>query len=191
MKAETFASAEPLPLRETIARAIYAERPYAIAESGGVMMPLREAREVAWADAPDWYRGECYDLADGIAGRLVMIAAAQPAAAAGDYRDDGALRGELAARMAPWGARKRIAFDAGTSAGTLCEIRAGRRAMTDNVAAALGYRRVTLWAPDDRLRAAVLDAAASGWRRDGEAAGAGAGGPAPCSCRSDQSEQRG
>lgn len=57
----------PVPKREVIARAIYRQRPFRTARSGAVMDGfLTCTHEFDFAGAPDFYRSECYELADGI-----------------------------------------------------------------------------------------------------------------------------
>lgn len=51
--------------REVIARAIYRVRPFRIAQTAGVMAGfLHPTHEPDFDGAPDWYRAECYELAD-------------------------------------------------------------------------------------------------------------------------------
>jgi len=56
-----------MPRREIIARAIYRQRPFKTAMSGGVMDGfLSVAHEFGWDEAPTFYQDECYELADAI-----------------------------------------------------------------------------------------------------------------------------
>jgi hypothetical protein len=62
-------------LRDIVVDAVYASRPFSISTSGGLMQPMREARDLPWEEAPAWYRSECYELADLIVARLLLAGA--------------------------------------------------------------------------------------------------------------------
>lgn len=56
-----------MPRREIIARSIYRQRPFRVAQSSGVMDGfLRPTLEPDFDSAPAFYTGECYELADVI-----------------------------------------------------------------------------------------------------------------------------
>jgi hypothetical protein len=59
------------PDREVAARAIYNRRPFRVTMSGSVMDPLAcTTRESDFEGAPDFYRDECYELADAVLAAL-------------------------------------------------------------------------------------------------------------------------
>lgn len=69
-----------MPMREVIARSIYRQRPFRTASTRSPTEPwLREDRLFAWEEAPDFYQGECYELADGILADLAVAQAAERA----------------------------------------------------------------------------------------------------------------
>ena len=61
----------PLPDRETIARAIYRERPCVATCTGAPLHAGARVWTYEWPEAPTWYRAECYALADAV--RAVIL----------------------------------------------------------------------------------------------------------------------
>jgi hypothetical protein len=62
-------------IRDCIARGIYDARPFMLAHSGGVMDVMRVDQVLAWEDAPDFYRSECYEIADSVHARMLLAQA--------------------------------------------------------------------------------------------------------------------
>jgi len=65
-----------MPPREIAARAIYALRPFRIAQSVGVLEMMSPVREFDWDAAPDFYQQECFELADGVLNALQLAGVA-------------------------------------------------------------------------------------------------------------------
>ena len=76
-------------IRECIARGVYDARPFVLAHSGGVMDVMRVDRILSWEEAPDFYRSECFEVADSVHARMLLAQAEDRGAAppaAGDER---------------------------------------------------------------------------------------------------------
>lgn len=73
-------SSSETPMREVIARSIYRQRPFRTAMSGKIMDGfLTETRVFDWEEAPEFYRGECLEIADGVMADLMLAQHAERA----------------------------------------------------------------------------------------------------------------
>lgn len=70
-------------IRECIARGVYDARPFVLAHSGGVLDVMRVDRILAWEEAPDFYRSECFEIADSVHARM-LLAQDEDSAGGGD-----------------------------------------------------------------------------------------------------------
>lgn len=77
----------PETLRETVARGVYDARPFRVAHSGGVMEMMAPAAERSWDEAPDWYRSECFEIADSVLARMLLAQSEEAETALGRVAD--------------------------------------------------------------------------------------------------------
>jgi hypothetical protein len=62
----------PMPLRDVIARAIYAKRPYFQATTIGVLEGIGAPCVFSWEGAPAAYQDQCFELADAVLAELFL-----------------------------------------------------------------------------------------------------------------------